>query len=277
MNNFCFYIISCKKNIPILNLLIYTLKKNLSQKIPIYISMDYKIDLKEEKENIIYIGSEENTRFGKRIYDSLQHVKEKYIIVLCDDFIVEKEINLLEIETLIKCMNEDDLISSISLESVSGKNEDIYLLPTKLNFRYILRHKYGNYKTTLQCSIWNKYAFGRLMKNVSSPWEFELFSNQKSYLCKNKFYALNNSERAIEYNRGCFVIRGKIVKPELHRLEKVLNKKIEIEGFEYTDSYDQIDLGIIFKIKRRIKLILGCIYYRIYSYFREENLNNEEL
>ena len=277
MNNFCFYIISCKKNIPIVKLLIETINSNLSRKIPIYVSMDY-INVPEARENIIYIPSDSNIKFGKRMCNSLNYIKKKYIIVLCDDFIVERRIDLSEIETLIQCMENDNLISAISLESINGKNKDEYLFPSKLACKYVLRDKYGNYKTTLQCSIWNKVAFSKLIENVNSPWEFELFSNQKSYLSENKFYALNkNYNRAIEYNRGRFVIRGKIVKPELDRLEKVLNKKIEIEGFQYTNSYEQIDEGILFKIKRRICLILKGVYYRVYSCFNEKNLNNEKI
>lgn len=278
MDNFCFYIISCKKNFQILQLLIYTINKNLRKKnILIYVSMDYE-SVPEKKGNIIYIPNNHNVKFGERMYNSLQHVKEKYIVVLCDDFIVEKKINLSEIETLIKCMEYDNQISSISLETINGKNKNIFLLPSKLGSRYILRDHYGRYKTTLQCSIWNKVAFAKLIKNVNSPWEFELFSNQKSYLYKNKFYALNkNNKRPIEYNRGRFVIRGKIVRPELERLEKVLKQKIKIDGFQYTNSYKQSDAGVLFKLKRRIYLIFGDIYNKVCSYFIRRDLNDREL
>lgn len=244
--------------------------------IPIIITMDCQ-DVPQAQHGEVYIPANAEIPFGERVYQAAKAISSKYIVVMCDDFIVEREINLPELQEIVRCMETDPLISSVSLESINGKSIKRFLNPHIFGEKYIQRSQFGNYKTTLQCAVWNKTAFAGLMKSIHTPWEFELFSNQKTFPCKNKFYALNHGyERPIEYNRGRFVIRGKVVLPEKERLERVLKTKIQVEGFDYTDSYEQVDAGFFFKIKRRLRLLMGGLMYRLKYFFTEENLNGED-
>lgn len=272
-NDYCYFIISCKKNIPIMQFMVQSIIEAIDGQNEIYVSIDDECKLKKTK-GVYFITGNKNNYFGERIISALEEVPYNHIIVMCDDFIVEKKIDKNELNELVKCFNNNPLISSISLAKVSGKNSDCYLNIKKCNNKYILRNHYGNYKTTLQCSMWNKKAFSSLMKGIKSPWEFELYSNKKTYICKNKFYTITKDDnQPIKYNYGKFMIRGKMVLSEKERLEKVLNKKINIQGYEITESIEQKDHGVIFKIKRRIYLGLFEIWYRILSCFIHRNIN----
>ena len=115
------------------------------------------------------------------------------------------------------------------------------------------------------------------MEDVKSPWEFELFSNYRTYSSCNEFYAIKDDKyQPIKYNRGTFVIRGKIVEPERVRLEGVLNRKIQIEGFDATNSYIQnSNMSIFDKIIRRIRMYLNDFKYRIISVYKKNDLNSK--
>ncbi len=261
--NYCYFIISCRKNINLLNLFVDNLLKNTND-VNIYISFDdiCNHSYLDERINVIDNYDELKNGFGNRVACALYDVKEKFVIAMCDDFIVEKCVNEDEINNLINIMIRNTLISSISLAKTSGKKDNEIIKE-----HYIRNNRYANFSATLQCAIWNKNALINLMRGVRSPWEFEIFSNFKIYSSKNLFYSLiDDKYQPIVYNRGSFIIRGKIVEPERLRLEKVLNQRIILDGFDKTNSYKQVNnISLYDKIKRRIKMIIYNIYYRIKS------------
>ena len=270
---YSYFIISCKRNIDIVTLCVEQLLVKTSVG-KIYVSFDKKCDMSFNNDRVIILDnySEKYSCFGDRIQHSLRFVPEKYVIVLCDDFIVECNVDELILKKIQNYMFRNKFISAIALASTSSKKTDDCI------FGYYYRcAKYTNYKVTLQCSFWNKNALNNLMKDIKSPWEFEIFSNYRTFSSCNIFYALINDEyQPIKYNRGSFVIRGKIVEPERVRLEKVLNKKINIKGFDIVNSYQQVStLSILDKVIRRLKMLLKSFKYRIKSFYREYDLNDE--
>ena len=84
---------------------------------------------------------------------------------------------------------------------------------------------------------------------------------------------MSYDEQPVKYNRGKFMIRGKILLPEKKRLEKKLKVKIDIKGYEYTESDKQIDSGAFFKIKRKIFLLVIELKYGVMSLFKKININ----
>lgn len=269
--NYCYFIISCKKNI---NIACFCIDRLLHETRSgnIYISFDEKCDIGLNDDRLIVLDghSEKDSCFGTRIQCSLNCVKEEYIIVMCDDFIVESEVDERCLSQLKEYMALNNKVSSIVLAKTSGKKTD-----EKIMEHYCKYDKFAYFRTSLQCSIWNKNAFFNLMKDVKSPWEFEIFSNYRTFSSCNFFYALDDDKyQPIKYNRGSFVIRGKIVEPEKRRLEKILKKKITIEGFEFTNSYQQpSNMSFGDKVYRRIRMNLCNLRYRFRSIFQKINLN----
>lgn len=272
-NIYSYFIISCKRNINVVKLCIEQLLNSTTIG-KIYVSFDGKCDVNFKNSRVVVLDgyNEKSSCFGKRIQDSLSCIPEDYLIVLCDDFIVESKVDESSIKLLQNYMVENRLVSSIALASTSSKKTEDYIL----NY-YRRCANYTYYRITLQCSIWNKNALRNLMEDVKSPWEFELFSNYRTYSSCNEFYAIKDDKyQPIKYNRGTFVIRGKIVEPERVRLEGVLNRKIQIEGFDATNSYIQnSNMSIFDKIIRRIRMYLNDFKYRIISVYKKNDLNSK--
>lgn len=269
---YCFFIVSCVKNIQIVEFEIDTIRRFCKEPIDIYVSFDG--DVEQKNTSAVYLSGNQYDRFGVRVQKAVNSIPYKYIIVMCDDFIVESEIKLDEINELISVMNHNKKISSIAFAEVSGKNDNVFLKCEGYKEKYIKRNHFAKYKTTFQCSLWNKVAFTALIGYAKNPWEFELFSNQRTYITTNEFYSIvSDEESPIRYNRGAFVIRGKIVVPEKERLERVLGEEINIDGFEYTDSYQQVNPSIFVRILRRIKLITNELLFCMLSLFIKKDIN----
>ena len=218
---FCFFIVSCAKNLEIVKLQVKTIKRFCKIPVRIYVSFDDKISFIED--NVVCLSGDYSDCFGLRVSKALEKVPYEHVIVMCDDFIVESEINFEELAALVETFYIDKKITAIALTDISGKNETVTLPYCKYGSKYIKRTRYSSYKTTFQCSLWDKAAFEKLIKKANNPWEFEVFTNQNTYLLENAFYALQKGEKGpVDYNRGCFIIRGKIVRPEKERLEKNL-------------------------------------------------------
>lgn len=269
--SYCYFIISCKKNIEIVKLCTESILSN-SQYGKVYISFDQPCDFKFESDRVVNIFDEEKESegFGYRIQNAVKVINEKYLIVMCDDFIVETMIKERELEKIACHMNNDYKISSIALAQTSGKKTSEIILD-----HYLRCTEHSDFHTTLQCAMWNRNAFLNLLYNIKSPWEFEIFANYRTFPTVNTFYALDNDQnQPIKYNRGAFIIRGKIVEPERRRLEKVLGREINIKGFQKTESYSQpSNMTVFSKILRRIRMAGFFLVYLIKSLFIRENLN----
>lgn len=271
--DYCYLVISCKKNTSLADYMVQKIIESTEYNTNIYVSFDYDCN-RQKSGRITYINGKSNINFGKRIQNALETIPFKFVIVMCDDFIVEEQINEKEIDNLIESLYNHKNISSIALAQVSGKYENTELNKLKFGENYKLRNHYGSYKTTLQCSLWNKNAFYNLMNNINSPWEFEIFSNIKTYIYSNKFYALTDDlYQPIKYNRGKFILRGKVYISEKERLEKKFGEKINLDDFETTNEDRQNDKGLFKKIKRKILIIIYEIFYRFLSIFIKKDLN----
>ena len=276
-DKYCYFIISCLKNELVMRLLVHSLKSAIMTNTKIYVSMDGCFD-KKVADNVFIISDTKSRCFGDRIKDALEKINFRHVIVLCDDFIVERFVNEEELSKLLDCFKETPYITGIALAQISGMNEKEFLNIPEYPYKYVKRTRFSLFKTTLQCSIWDKNALCKLMSGVRSPWEFEIFSNYRTFTSCNSFYALiNDNEQPIRYNRGRFIIRGKMVEPEKKRLEDILGYKINIDDYVMTDSYIQNDnMAVAEKIKRRIKMMVYDLFYRLTSLLsiKRDDLNN---
>lgn len=257
------FIISCETNQQVLAILIQSIRQNISQTVSIYVSSDGPLSITAPGVQVL-IGRE--AVFGDRVVTALEQVTEERVIVFCDDFIVEKPAKIEELEELLSLMEEDTSIASIALSQISGGNTS-----ERIAEHYIRRTQYAPYKTTLQCAIWKKSSLIQFMKGSPSPWEFEIYHNFKTYLTKEKFYALEDDMfQPIPYNRGKLIIRGKVVKPEKERLEELLGYSLDLSDFPETESFVQgSNLTAGDRLKRKVKLLGKEIIYRLKSKFKK--------
>lgn len=253
------FIISCETNQQVVNLLIQSMRQQISQTVPIYVSTDGPLAIIDSSVQVL-VGQE--AVFGDRVTAALSQVAEERVLVFCDDFIVERPAKLSELEKLLAAMEADTSIASIALAQISGANST-----ERLAEHYLRRARFAPYKTTLQCAIWKKSSLISLIEGSPSPWEFELYSNFKTYLTDEKFYALDDdANQPIPYNRGKLIIRGHVVKPEKERLEQLLGYSLDLSDFPETDSFVQgANLTLDYRLKRKVKLLTKEIVYRLKS------------
>lgn len=256
---YALFVISCTKNQQVLDVLIWSIRENLSSNLPIYISTDGPMQVSDAYTTLIV---DEQNAFGDRIAKALEAVVEEQVLVFCDDFIVERPADRAILNQLVSSMRVDKNIGSIALAQISGKYTEYRLFE---HFRK--RDHYGTYKTTLQAAFWQKTLLVALMEGIQTPWEFELYANFRTYLHSARFYALDQDKhQPLPYNRGKLIIRGQVVRPEKERLEKVMGKRFDLSDFPETDSYVQgNNLSLAYRIKRRLILTWLNIYYRSLS------------
>lgn len=226
----------------------------------VYLSLE-KADYQYKNEVIKVIKCDEEGQWSQRLRKALSYMKEDYVLLLLDDFIIEEPLNIQLLKEYIRYL-KNDLLNNIILTPVKKEKNEENSQYSRLEHR----SRYGRYKTSLQCSLWQKIVLYNLSNENESAWEFEIFSNIRAFLYPNKFYAVKTyKDKPIIYNDGLFMVQGKINLDEKNRLEKKLEIRINsknIPGFYEKDMVrDNIDFWP--RVVRRIKIIFYYWIYRI--------------
>lgn len=225
----------------------------------VYLSMEHG-QFQYQGINIINISHKGKMEWCARTKEALQKMKEDYVLILLDDFIIEEPVNEYLLNYFFSILKENEL-SNIILTPVP--NEKNYMdCPYK---QLLHRNRFGRYKTSLQCGIWKKKVLQELLVNDENAWEFEIFGNIRSFLVDDNFYALKNrDDKPIAYNDGFFVVQGKVNMIEKQRLEKKIGISIDIGAADFfEDKIIRDNIRLIPKIFRRLKIIWMNVIYRI--------------
>ena len=265
MESVAVLIMSCDKNTWLLNPFFETFFRMGGNNFKnIYLSIEKK-NYKYKSFDITVINEYEQRTWCYRMKKALQHIEQELVLILLDDFILEKPINFDILNRYIMYMKKDNLNNIIltPVENELNCNDSIYK-------ELYHRNRYGRYKTSLQCGLWNKQILLDLINENESAWEFEIFGNIRSFLLVNKFYAIKSiAEKPLEYNDGFLMIQGKVNLDEKERLEKLLGINIKgcsVQGFrEYQIRRDNIKCFP--RLSRRLKIIWMYCCFRVKSYF----------
>ncbi len=259
--DFCFLVLSCDKNIRLLDIFLDQLFINMDAKIKTYIMME---ELKVNDSRVVSLITGKKP-WSDRLETALSLITEKNVILICDDDIIETRIAMDELKRLSDKMLEDNTIGNIMLTEIIGKSKDEIFCDN-----YLLREHYGRYKTALQVGIWNKEFLKKITVKGESPWEFETFSNIRSFTECYKCYALkSNKFKPINYNDGFYVIQGKVFRKERERLEKILSRSMSIEGMdEWEEEPIRDNIKLVPRIIRRLRIILLYNVYYLKSKVR---------
>ena len=152
----------------------------------------------------LYSG-EQDIPWGKRLRDTIDHVDSEYILMLLDDFFLNREV---DISTMSNCMNwldKDENTGMFNLlhlegaEDESNKYKGFCLIPAGTAFRL-----------NAQAGIWKKEILKKSILDMESPWEWERFGNMRNdIVIKQEIYALKKDEyEPYFYNYYPAVISG---------------------------------------------------------------------
>lgn len=235
----------------------------------IYLVMEEKkYNYKDYSINVF--TTSKNTKWCARLKKALNCIKEKYVLIFLDDFILESAVNTELLEEYIKIIKENNL-SNLILTPVDNEKNDNFNLDSKI----IKRNRFGRYKTSLQCGIWEKSILEELLLDTENAWEFEIFGNIRSFLVKDQFYAVRNRDfKPFDYNDGFFVVQGRVNLEEKKKIEKKIGRDIYIGNmpiFKISDEIIRDDITLVNRVIRRLKIIFQYIYYIIrYIFWRRK-------
>lgn len=250
-------VVSCDKNIELLNCFFKYYKKYFSISNNIYLSLEKK-DYKFPglKINTIKGGKQD---WSSRVKKALDCIKTNSVLVLLDDFIIEKSVDTRELQKLACLLNHHDNIAMFALTTVPMSNAS-----TKIHYgKYYERSRFGRYKVTLQAGMWRKEILKSLLKNGENAWEVEVFANIRSFPMNKKFYAICSKKlKPIIYNEGLFCVQGKQNEKEITRLSNKFGEDLHIKGMPSNHGLlirDETPFNK--RIVRRMKIILYQVKY----------------
>lgn len=152
--------------------------------------------------------------WGRRVRKCLEKIESDYILVFCEDFFIEDDVDT---KLILQCIDWMDADSNIAVfhffsardwKSKKSKYEGFVERPMK-----------GMYRNNLELGLWRRKELLSLIIDEESPWEFEIYGNERSKCSKKKYYALHPQVRMpIRYNIGSGLKGGKWVKPVVEPL-----------------------------------------------------------
>ena len=178
-------------------------------------------------------------QFTKRIREAINEIDDDYILLMCDDIFIRKNVDNNLIQNLIKYFDENT--AAINFE-VHFDNNDI-----PFDNLLTLRPEKGNYKTSMMFQLWSRNKLLDVLKDVDTdPWNFEQLNPHKGY----KYYCnANNHTGLIDF--------GKV--------DRIYNWGI-VQGKWTTEAIDFFkDEGIEIDYSKRGILMNPC--FGIVSYF----------
>lgn len=271
VNDLAIVVMSCDKNKWMLDVFFEFFVKYWDNcEYPIYLSVD-SIDYKYEDLDIYVVnGGMEGTKWCSRLKKTLSVIEEDYILLLLDDFMIEEKVDL---KLLTKYLDRVKYNKCSNIVLTTVYPEANY---TDSKYKeWYHRYRYGRYKTSLQCGIWDKKVMQNLLVNNENAWEFEIFGNIRSFLERDMFYSLSDiSYKPIVYNEGFFAVQGMINLKEKERLENKTGIKIDIgEAKNFSDKMIRDNIALIPRVFRRFKIMCYFVLYYCLSK-KDKNYDN---
>lgn len=195
-------VLTCDKNVSLMNIFMSFFWSNWKD-CPFRVYLGFE-NIKPEYSKSIILNSDE-TKWGKRTLGYLKTLKTKYVMIILDDFIVEKQVDTESIKRYISYMRNDGDIVSIAIADIYDKNNSA----TEYG-ELVKRPKKANYLLNLQACLWHRETLISLMRENENPWQTELFGSIRARKLKDKqFLCLESDEVSpYKYGRGWLMVRG---------------------------------------------------------------------
>jgi hypothetical protein len=210
--------------------------------------------------------------WGSRFIDSLSRIKEEYVIVVLDDFILESAINKIRLDSIIQKVKINSSIGCFYLNfgNFSLKyNSDLNLYTVdKLNY----------YLVNTGPAVWRKNVLMNLLEPSDNPWAWEFFAmyrkTAKIYnICSVKDF--NENIYNYNYKKGGAIYRGKWVEEVVvNKIEKY-NLKIDINVRGVVKFHEPIKRSFLWKINffRAGFKMVGFRAFNLFIYLFKAKLN----
>jgi hypothetical protein len=218
-NNVAILINSCDSYHDVINLNICALKEYWpeSANMTIYINSEsyfHESDMLQIRNLNLIPGK--SSEWGSRLVNSLTRIKEEYIVVILDDYILESKLDNLRFDNILKKFYLHNSISCFYLNF--GKFSLTY--DSNLDLYFVDRS--NNFLINTGPAVWRKSDLISIVNENDNPWAWEFFSKFRDSAKNMYFYSVKNDfENLYNYNhiKGGAIYRGKWV-------EEVVTDKI---------------------------------------------------
>lgn len=218
---------------------------------------DRQVDVVFNTENIGTLGfdtqccsihNSESLEWGQRLRDTLSSIDTMYVLMVCDDFILEDYVNVGAIQNIIDYMDGNERISSfyldkIDLESRNGCQYEGFSLISPD----------AEYRLNTAPAVWKKSDLLLFTGNMDTPWAWEVFGTYRTQKFDRDFYQREaTSIYTFNGKKGGAIYRGKwvaeVVVPKVKKYN--LNIDFNLRGFS-SDLDDE---------RRTMKWKIGFLY-----------------
>jgi hypothetical protein len=187
-NSTCILVLSCDKYADIWQPFFQFFQRYWSDcPFPVYLGTN---DKKFSFENVQQIFSHKKTTWSDELLSILLQIPEKYVIIILEDYFVNKPVNNIEILELINVMEEKDA-AFMKLGIFPKKYNALWPhtpLPDYPGLASI--NKGSKYRLCLQTAIWNKNMLLELLDMKEDPWQFEIEASKRSNNMEHPFLTI---------------------------------------------------------------------------------------
>lgn len=271
--NISLLVVSCYSYADVLKLLIRKLDAIYFFSIPfdsVYLATDIKskeVDYKKMHFDEVIEGD----AWGERVRNALKKINTEYCMVLLDDYIPTKPVNLDMIDSLLKVAEDFDCIYLTSVFSDIGSSKKVAQLDG-----YVRVPDELLYRVNSTVGIWKKDSLLKVLSDDDSPWEWEAFAGLGKKSKSMKFAAPIDETSQVysySYKTGGAVYRGAWVYSALTESGFDEDFIKSLDGRPVIRSLDRSKRPLSWKInflRRGYKMVgLGVVKFISYSYIKK--------
>jgi hypothetical protein len=183
------------------------------------------------------------TSWADNMLVALQQVNTPYVLVLLDDYWLDKPVDEKRLAQLLKILREGNTaFIQTSFNTLRFQNGSAHENIAGV----VYRKKFSHYKVSLQAGLWDKTSLEYLLRSGENPWDFEIMGSLRAHGYPKAFLSLVNDE-PIHYLNASHL--GHIT-PEAIAYAKVQNLHFEPGNFPRLGQFN-------WRISKRIWLERG--------------------
>uniref|UniRef100_UPI00404735AA hypothetical protein n=1 Tax=Algoriphagus sp. TaxID=1872435 RepID=UPI00404735AA len=239
---------------------------------PIYINSEtiqfYETDLNVTVLNLLP-GRKKD--WGARFIDSLSRIKEEFVIVILDDFILESYLNTKQLEYFIDKIKNNPSIGGFYL------NFGNFILKYSHVLNLYMVDDSNYYSVNTGPAIWRKDVLMNLLEPSDNPWAWEFFAKYRKYARLYNICSvdqISNNLYDYNYTKGGAIYRGKWVKEVVEDKIKKYNLKINLNIRGTINLNEPIKRSLLWKINFFISgfKMVGFRSFNLFIYYVETKL-----
>lgn len=239
----------------------YLLKENWSGEIPkVYINTETE-QYRDDELDVLNLNHKNTIEWGDRLLRCLDEIKEKYILMMLEDFYYE---NPIKTELILKCvdyMEADKNIMAFEMVPCGKESEKPELLKQGPYAGFAERKRFSTFKVVACPTLWRKSDLLRITMKEDNPWEWEYFGSFRTWFYNKKIFSwISKTDCIFDYDidHGGAIHRGKWVGYKMKELEEKFDYKLDYEEREI--EYDWMknpEANVVPPIHKR----LGSVFH----------------